>query len=340
MKLKVLLVLSVIIMIALPAVAMKVIMVTDVGGLGDKSFNDGTWEGIVKAADFLGLEKEVVQSKEQADYIPNLSNAAREADIIFAVGFMMTDALYKVAPQFPDTYFVGIDIDPGDMFADNVSTYLFKEQEGAFLAGYVAAAVTKANMVGFIGGIPIPPVERFRYGYEAGIRVYEELHGKTISVLQGYTMDFNDPKKGKDLAIAQFAEGADIVFHASGACGNGVIEAAAEKGPGFFAIGVDVDQDYMAPGRVLTSSMKRIDMASYQAVMSVALGTFTPGVKVLGIIDEGVGISPMKYTKDVVGPVVLSEVDFLKGQIKAGVIVVPDTQEKLDAFEVPAITLP
>jgi len=340
MKLKLLLVFSLILMFALPVLAMKVIMVTDVGGLGDKSFNDGTWEGIVKASDFLGLEREVVQSKEQADYIPNLSNAAKEADIVFGVGFMMADALYKVAPQFPDTYFIGIDIDPIENMPNNVATYLFKEQEGAFLVGYVVAAMTKTNMVGFVGGLPIPPVERFRYGYEAGIRGYEELHGKTISILQGYTMDFNDPKKGKDLAIAQFAEGADIVFHAAGACGNGVIEAAAEKGEGFFAVGVDVDQDYMAPGRVLTSSVKRVDMASYQAVMSIALGTFEPGAKTLGIKDEGVGISPMTYTKDIVGPTILSQVEFLKGLIKAGTLVVPDTQEKLDAFVVPEITLP
>jgi basic membrane protein A len=159
-------------------------------------------------------------------------------------------------------------------------------------------------------------------------------------MLQGYTMDFNDPKKGKDLALAQFAEGADIVFHAAGACGNGVIEAAAEKGEGFFAVGVDVDQDYMAPGRVLTSSVKRVDMASYQAVMSIALGTFESGTKILGIKDEGVGISPMTYTKDVVGPVILSEVEFLRGLLKAGAFIVPDTQEKLDAFVVPEITLP
>lgn len=341
MKLRIALVLSLVLLIALPVMALKVIMVTDVGGLGDKSFNDGTWDGIVRAADFLGLEKEVVQSHEMSDYIPNLSNAAKEADIVFAVGFMMTDALFKVAPQFPDTYFVGIDIVPPEgAEADNVATYIFKEQEGAFLAGYLAAAMTEANIVGFIGGIPIPPVERFRYGYEAGIRVYEELHGKTIEILRGYTMDFNDPKKGKDLALAQFAEGADIVFHASGACGNGVIEAAAEKGEGFFAIGVDVDQDYMAPGRVLTSAMKRVDMASYQAVLSVALGTFTPGLHVLGIKDEGVGISPMKYTKDIVPKSVLKDLDFLKEEIKKGVLVVPDTQEALDAFEVPEITLP
>lgn len=339
-KFRVLLVLSLVLMIALPVMAMKVIMVTDIGGLGDKSFNDGTWEGIVKAGDFLGAEFEVVQSKEMADYISNLSNAAKEADIVFAVGFMMTDALYKVAPQFPDTYFIGIDIDPGEAKADNVATYLFKEQEGAFLAGYLTAAMTNANVVGFIGGIPIPPVERFRYGYEAGIRVYEELHGKTIDILKGYTMDFNDPKKGKDLAQAQFAEGADIIFHASGACGNGVIEAAAEQGEGFFALGVDVDQDYMAPGSVLTSSMKRVDMASYQAVIDIALGNFTPGVHLLGIKDEGVGISPMKYTKDLVPSNVLKELDFLTSEMKSGVIVVPNTQEALDAFEVPSITLP
>ncbi|MFW6120206.1 MAG: BMP family lipoprotein [Petrotogales bacterium] len=333
-------VLALLLIFTLPAfAAMKVIMVTDVGGLGDKSFNDGTWEGIQRAADFLGLETEVVQSHEMADYIPNLSNAAEEADIVFGVGFMMQDQLAQVAPQYPGTYFVGIDIAYEETI-DNVATYIFKEQQGAFLVGYLAAGMTETDKIGFVGGIAIPPVERFRYGYEAGIQVYEVVHGKTIDLIKGYTNDFNDPKKGKDLANSQFASGADIVFHASGACGNGVIEAAAEMGEGYFAIGVDSNQDYMAPGYVLTSSLKRVDNAAYQSVLSIALGNFEPGTHILGIKDNGVGITEMEYTKHLVPTKLLNELDHLKELIREDELVVPETQDELDAFDVPDIEFP
>ena len=339
----------------------KVVMVTDIGGLGDKSFNDGTWAGIKKAAEELGIEAKVIQSYEQSDYVPNLSKAAEEADLVFAVGFMMTDALFKVAKQYPDTYFVGIDITPPEgQTLPNVITFTFKEQEAAFLVGYVAAAMTQTGTVGFVGGIPIPPVERFRYGYEAGIKTYSVLHKKNVKILRGYTQDFEDPKKGKDLAMSQFAEGADIVFHASGACGNGVIEAAREKfsalagsdnlvdlidyyvenKKGFFAIGVDMDQDYMAPGAVLASAMKRVDVAAYYGVVWAYEGTFEGGHKVLGISQDAVGISPMKYTKGIVPNRVIAELLYLEKLMKDGTLKVPETQEELDAFEVPKIEFP
>jgi basic membrane protein A len=340
------------------AMAFKVIMVTDTGGLGDRSFNDGTWSGIVRAAKELGIDYEVIQSYEQADYIPNLSKAAEQADLVFAVGFMMTDALFKVAAQYPDTKFVGIDIVPPEgKNLPNVLTFTFKEQEAAFLVGYVAAAMTKTGIVGFVGGIPIPPVERFRYGYEAGIKTYEAVHGVKIKILRGYTQEFSDPKKGKDLAMSQFAEGADIVFHASGACGNGVIEAAREKfaelvgkenptlqefidyyyehGKGYFAIGVDADQDYMAPGAVLASAMKRVDMAAYYAVKWAYEGTFEGGHDVLGLAEDGVSISPMKYTKGLVPNTVIAELALITNSIKTGALKIPDTQEKLDSYVVP-----
>ena len=350
-------------MLALGAFAFKVIMVTDTGGLGDKSFNDGTWHGIVRAAKEVGADYEVIQSYEQADYIPNLSKAAKEADLVFAVGFMMTDALFKVAAQFPSTKFVGIDIvAPEGKELPNVLTFTFKEQEAAFLVGYVAAAMTKTAIVGFVGGIPIPPVERFRYGFEAGVKMYAKLHGKEIQILRGYTQEFSDPKKGKDLAMSQFAEGADVIFHASGACGNGVIEAAKEKfadlvgkdnptledfinyyyehGKGYFAIGVDADQDYMAPGAVLTSAMKRVDMAAYYAVKWAYEGTFKGGHMVLGLAQEGVGMSPMKYTKGLVPTKVLAELLLVEKLIKEGKFVIPDSQEALDTFKVPALKFP
>ncbi len=345
--------------VGVPLLAFKVIMVTDTGGLGDKSFNDGTWHGIQMAAEELGIEAEVIQSYEQADYVPNLTKAAQEADVVFAVGFMMTDALAKVAPQFPDTYFVGIDIVLED-YPPNVITFVFKEEESAFTVGYIAAAMTKTGIVGFVGGIPIPPVERFRYGFETGVKLYCDLHGKDVEILRGYTMVFDDPKKGKDLAVSQFAQGADIIFAAAGACGNGVIEAAKEyftslvgsddlvdlidyyykTGQGFFAIGVDVDQDYMAPGAVLCSSMKRIDVASYYGVKWAYEGTFEGGLKKLGLKDKGVGISPMKYTKGLIPTKVLAELQYLISLVKKGELVIPDTQEKLDAFVTPPIEFP
>ncbi|MCD6545974.1 MAG: BMP family ABC transporter substrate-binding protein [Thermotogae bacterium] len=343
------------------AYAFKVIMVTDTGGLGDKSFNDGTWAGVMMAAEEFGLEANVIQSYEQADYIPNLTKAAQEADVVFAVGFMMTDALFKVAPQFPGTYFVGIDIVPPEGAEyPNVMTFTFKENEAAFLVGYVAAAMTKSNIVGFIGGIPIPPVERFRYGFEAGVRTYCELHDKDVQILKGYTMVFDDPKKGKDLAMSQFAEGADIIFHASGACGNGVIEAAKEKfsalagtselvglinyywknGKGLFAMGVDADQDYLAPGAVLASAMKRVDMAAYYGVKDAFEGTFEGGMKVLGLKEKGVSISPMKYTKGLIPNRVIAELYYLIKMVDERKLNIPITQEELDSFEVPEIEFP
>jgi len=356
-----LIVLSLLVALSVFAMAFKVIMVTDVGGLGDKSFNDGTWEGIVKAAKEIGAEYKVIQSYEQADYIPNLTRAAQEADVVFAVGFMMTDALFKVAKQFPNVYFVGIDIVPPEGTSlPNVLCFVFKEEHAGFYAGYIAAAMTSTGKIGFVGGIPIPPVERFRYGYEAGAKIYSTLHKKKVDILRGYTNDFEDPKKGKDLTMAQYAQGADIVFLAAGACGNGGIEAAREKmvalvgsdklvdiidyvtknNKGFFAIGVDVDQDYMAPGVVLCSAMKGISMASYYGVKSAWEGTFEGGLKVLGVKEGGAGVSPMKYTKGMIPNRVIAELEYLTKLIKDGKLVIPDTEDALKAFRVPAITFP
>lgn len=345
----------------------KAIMVTDTGGLGDKSFNDGTWAGVQRAAKELGIEAKVIMSQEQSDYIPNLTKAAEEVSkekdggIVFAVGFMMTDALEKVAKQYPSVYFAGIDI-AFDKELPNVINFLFKEQESAFLVGYVAAAMTRTGKVGFIGGIPIPPVERFRYGYEAGIKAYQDLHGKKITVIKGYTNEFSDPKKGKDLANSQFSQGADIIFAAAGACGNGVIEAAKERseklaGKGldnikkyalsgkalYYAIGVDVDQDYMAPGIVLTSAMKGIDTAGYYGVTWAFKGQFKGGLKTLGLKENGVRMSEMKYTKDIIdklAPNVLKELEYLKGLIIEGKITVPDSEDALKAFTVKGVKLP
>lgn len=337
--------------------AFKVIMVSDVGGLGDKSFNDGTWAGVLRARDKYGIDVQVIQSKEQSDYVDNLSNAAKEADVVIAVGFMMSNALFDVAPQYPATKFIGIDIAPpeGGKVPKNVQLFLFKEQESAFFVGYLAAAMTKTGKVGFIGGIAIPPVERFRYGYMAGVKTYNDIYGENVEVIVGYTESFTDAAKGKSMALAQYAEGADIIFAAAGACGNGVIDAAKEKslklygidananlatvidkyfekGEGYFAIGVDSDQDYMAPGYVLASAQKRVDNASYKGVSDAYRNRFRGGVRVLGVQDDGVSLSQMKYTKGLVPARVLAEIEYLNYAIKSGLLVVPDNENDLNNF--------
>lgn len=356
-----------VVMVLAVGFSFKAIMVTDTGGLGDKSFNDGTWSGIQKAAKELGIEAKVVMSREQSDYIPNLTKAAEEVlkekdgGIVFAVGFMMQEALERVAKQYPTVYFAGIDI-AFDKDLPNVVNFLFKEQESAFLVGYIAGAVTRTGKVGFVGGIPIPPVERFRYGFEAGVKAYSELKNKKITVISGYTNVFDDPKKGKDLAVAQFSQGADVIFAAAGACGIGVIEAAKERSeklagkgyenikkyalsgrPLYYAIGVDVDQDYMAPGVVLTSAMKGIDTASYYGVRWAFTGQFKGGHRILGLKEGGVRISELKYTKemlDKLAPGVLNELDFLTKLIVEGRLTVPETAEALKTFTTRGIRLP
>ncbi len=314
--------------------AISVFFVTDTGGLGDKSFNDSAWAGVEMAAKKYNVTANVIQSYEQADYIPNLTAAAQVSDVVVAVGFMMQDALAKVAPQFPNTKFIFID---GVVKSPNVENFLFTEQEGAFLVGYLAAGMTKTGKVGFVGGIPIPPVLRYQYGYESGVETYNVLNGTNVQVLSGYVGSFDDPASGKSMTNSQFSEGSDIVFAAAGLSGLGTIEAAKDAGKGHFAIGVDQDQDYLAPGYVLTSAMKRVNIAVFDGIKSVVEGTFKGGTITLSLKDNGVGMSPMTYTKQLVPKTLLHQIDVLKKAIIDGSLVVPNTKEKFQAFQVPQI---
>lgn len=314
--------------------AISVFFVTDTGGLGDKSFNDSAWAGVEMAAKKYDVTANVIQSYEQADYIPNLTAAAQVSDVVVAVGFMMQDALAKVAPQFPNTKFIFID---GVVNSPNVENFLFREQEGAFLVGYLAAGMTKTGKVGYVGGIPIPPVLRYQYGYEAGVETYNVLNGANVQVLSGYVGSFDDPAAGKSITNSQFSEGSDIVFAAAGLSGLGTIEAAKDAGKGHFAIGVDVDQDYLAPGYVLTSAMKRVDVAVFDGIESAVNETFKGGTRTLTLKDNGIGISSMTYTKQLVSKTLLQQIDVLKKAIIDGKLVVPNTKEKFQAFQVPQI---
>lgn len=326
-------VLLVLVLVPVFAAAFTVTMVTDTGGLGDQSFNDGTWRGVeMVAEEFDEVEVQVIQSNEQADYVPNLSKAAEMSDVVLAVGFLMVDALQQVAPQYPDVYFIGIDFDLSAAGIPNVKTYTFKEHETAFLAGFLAAAMSQSSIVGFIGGIPVPAVVKFQIGYEAGVKMYNHLHGENVQVLIGYTQNFTDSQKGKTMTEAQYSQGADIVFAAAGLCGLGTFEAAKAKGEGYYAIGVDVDQDHLAPGKILTSAMKGITTAAYMGVLDAYEGYFSAGHEELGLVEDGVQLSEMKYTKDIIPQWVLIEIAGLKAMAKDGEILVPATEEALKAF--------
>jgi len=319
---------------AVPAGAKKVKagLVTDTGGINDRSFNQSAYDGLQRAAKELGAEIKYTESAKNADYVPNLTQFARNKyDVVFAVGFKMQDALKEVAPRFPDVKFAIIDGDAPDL--PNCVSYKFDEEQGSFLAGALAGGVTKTGVIGFIGGEQMPLIEKFQAGYVAGAKTTRP----DIDVKIGYVGAFNDPQKGQELALSQIAAKADILYQAAGESGVGVIKAVQNKGAGFYAIGVDKDQDGEAPGRVLTSMVKRVDVATFSVIEAAAKGTFQAGTTVLGLQDGGVGLSEMQYTKKDVPAEVLRKVDTLKQQIIAGKIKVPATNEELQAFTPPKV---
>ncbi|HET6453013.1 MAG TPA: BMP family ABC transporter substrate-binding protein [Armatimonadota bacterium] len=302
-------------------------VVTDTGGIGDLSFNAMAWSGLQRAGKELGIDVKFLESKEQADYAVNLNQFAQQGyDLVFAVGFLMEDAVKETAPKYPKTKFAIIDGNAPHL--PNAAALKFKENEGSFLAGALAASMSKTGKIGFIGGMEVDLIKRFECGYRAGAMTINPK----VKVLTAYTGKWDDPGKGNELAMAQFGQGADIIFHASGSCGLGVIGAAKTKGPGYYAIGVDADQDYIAPGRVLTSMMKRVDNAVYSTCKSVAQHDFQPGDHVFGLKEGGVGLSPMKYTKKDIPPGVLAKIEKLRQQIIEGNIKPPATVEELKEF--------
>lgn len=308
-------------------------MATDVGGLGDKSFNDGAYEGLLRGEP-LGFEARVVESKQQTDYVPNLSGLAEDgADIVFAVGFLMEEAVKEAAQMNPDTYFGGIDIG-GDPEIPNFQGILYKEQESGFLAGLVAGHMTaefsdasdRLNpdpVVGVILGMFIPPVERYEVGFIQGVN-YANPDVQVLSVTAG---DFTDQAKGKEAAVAMIEQGADIVFHAAGLTGLGAIQAAREQG--VLAIGVDVDQNAVAPDTVLTSAVKKIPESIEVVLESVVEDNFEGGTHVYGLAEGATGISPFHGFDSVVPQEVKDAVAEATAMILSGELEVATTRAEL-----------
>lgn len=312
---------------AAPAKAKMVMaMVTNQSGLGDQSFNDAAWEGLAQAAAKFGIERKVLESREQAQYVPNLSTLAEQkASLIIGVGFMIKDAVAEAAKMFPGSNFVMID---GAIPLPNVASISFKENEAAFLVGAIAAKVAKSGVIGFVGGVSTPVTNRMESGYRAGAMTANPA----IKVLVSYAGSFADPAKGEEMAVPQYDQGAEVIFQVAGQTGLGVINAAKKKNK--FVIGVDRDQNYLAPANVLTSMIKRVDSAVLGACSMVVNGTFKGGDYFYGLKEQAVDFAT---TGNLIPKDVVDYANMLRGKILSGEIKPPANYDELSKFVPPKL---
>ena len=309
--------LGVIGMSAVAQADIKPAVVYDLGGKFDKSFNEGVWNGIQKFQNETGIEVmefEVTNEAQREQAMRRM--AERGATVILGVGFGQADAIATVSAEFPQTQFSIIDV--SWLSGDNLRQYAFKEHEGSYLVGVAAAKASQSGKVGFVGGMDIPLISRFACGYKGGVKsvngnadVFENMTGTTPSA-------WNDPAKGAELTRSQIDRGADVVYHAAGGTGAGVIQAAADAGK--LAIGVDSNQNGMAPGSVLTSMLKRVDVAAYNTFIDAYNGNFTSGVNILGVAEGGVDWAlddnnASLITADIKDAVEAARADILSGKV-------------------------
>ena len=308
--------------IAAPAAAddFKPAVIFDTGGKFDKSFNEAAYNGAEKFKKETGInyaEFEITNESQREQSLRKL--AQRGATVIVATGFAQAPALKTVAAEFPKVKFVIID-DVVDL--PNVQSVVFKEHEGSFLVGVLAAMASKTGKVGFVGGMDIPLIRKFACGYVQGVK-YVNPQAEVFQNMTGTTGDaWNDPTKGGELARSQFDRGADVVYAAAGGTGLGVYQAAKDAGK--LAIGVDSNQNYIHPGTMLTSMMKRVDLATYNAFKTAQNGTWKPGLQVLGLKEEGVGWALDDNNKPLITADMQAKVEDAKKDIVSGSIKVHD----------------
>lgn len=313
--------------------------VTDEGGVNDQSFNQGVWEGLQKAQKELGIKAEYIESKDTKDYTPNLETFAdQEKNIIVGAGYKMGGNVAEAAGMYPEINYAIVDVDvtvdeKGNKIEapSNLLGIMFRAQEPSFLVGYIAGMTTETNKVGFVGGQESNIIWGFEYGYKAGVDYAAKERGTEIEVLSQYVGNFSDAQKGKSITATMYQNDADVVFHAAGGAGEGVIEAAKEAGK--WAIGVDRDQSDRAPENVLTSAMKNADVAVYQVVKDMQEGKFEGGRTIeFGLSDDGaVGIAPTSDKN--VKPEVLKSVEEISKKIVSGEIKVPYNEETYNEYK-------
>ena len=298
----------------------KPAVIYDLGGKFDKSFNEGVFNGATKFAKDTGVAFRDLEIQNDAQREQILRKFAKDGfSPILMPGFAWATALAKVADEFPKTKFGII-----DMVVDkpNVQSMVFKAEEGSFLVGVIAAKTSKTGKVGFVGGMDIPLISAFECGYAQGVK-YVSDKNTVIPNMTGTTpAAWNDPVKGGELAKAQISQGADVVFAAAGATGQGVLKAAADAGK--LGIGVDSDQDNLFPGKILTSMLKRVDVATYDSFKAAKDGSWKPGIEVFGLKNEGVGYAEDQWNKAILSDDAKKAADAAKADIVSGKISVHD----------------
>lgn len=300
-----------------------VAMITDVAGVNDQSFNQSAWEGLQRAEKELGIEVKYLESKQDSDYATNIETLVDEdVDLILGVGMKLADAIKEGSELYPEQNFVLVD---EEIDASNVKSILFKAEESAYLAGLIAGKTTKTNNVGFIGGMELPVIDTFKYGYMAGVKAANP----DAKVQAQYANSFTDQAKGKAIANQMYTNGADIVFTCGGDVGTGAIEAAKENNK--YAIGVDRDQSDLAPQNVLTSAIKRVDAGVFETVKSYVNGTFEGGTTTTyGLEENAVGVPDT--TKNLVSQDILDLVEETITKLKNKEITVPKNEEEYNAM--------
>jgi len=311
--------------------AVTVGVVFDVGGRGDKSFNDGAYLGGERAERELGAHVRFIEPGDGSDRESGLRLlAAERMDLVVGVGFIFSDDLTQLAREYPNTHFAGIDYSIGADSAGNpiepppnLAALKFREEEGSFLVGALAALVSKTKKVGFVGGMNFPLIHKFEAGFRAGVR-HVCPQCSIISQYAGVTPEaFRNPGRGKELALSQYQQGVDIIYHAAGSTGLGVFEAARQTNK--LAIGVDADQYQEAPGHILTSMVKGVDVAVFEATRWAKERRFKGGIYQLGLKEGGVGYVYDEHNRALIPDAVHDRVEQLRQEIIAGRIKVPST---------------
>jgi len=316
---------------------LPVVMVTDVAGLGDQGFNDAAWAGVRRAAVEFSCPVDIIQSRNQADYVANLSAAAERAKIVVSAGYIIADAVKRVAPKYPGVHFVQIEGDVQGL--PNVASYDFKSEEAGFLAGVVAGAYTKTGKVGAVTGMDIPPVEAYAAGYLAGLKAVEKTTGKKIEPTIVSAGSFDDPLKGKSLAEGLISRGDDVVFRIAGNTGVGVWEAVKGR-PAVKIIWEDIDRDSTAKGQVLASTLKRVDNAVFEGIKMAVDGVWESGHKVLGYREDGIGLSDMKYSREEFTAGELAMIERAKELLGRAEITIPSKRAAVKDWEAPDLKTP
>ncbi|MDP9018126.1 MAG: BMP family ABC transporter substrate-binding protein [Candidatus Eremiobacteraeota bacterium] len=306
--------------------ALNLGMVTDVGGLGDKSFNDSANSGLQQAQSQLGAHVQVLQSKSAADYQPNLSALTNQHyDEIYAIGFLMNKDLEQMAKSNPKQRYAIID---AVVDQPNVTSVTFKEQDGSFMAGALSALMTKTHHVAFLGGVDIPLIRKFEAGYIAGAHQIDPA----VKVDVKYVGSFEDVASGKELANLLYGSGVDIIFAAAGKAGLGAMAAVKDRKDDY-VIGVDSNQDGIVPGKVLTSMVKRVDVAVMRVAQAAADQKPLSGHITLGLADQGIALTDFQYTKTLIGDAKIARLNAIRAAITSGKITPPATREELDKFK-------